>query len=527
MSSLPDWSLDDSEGPDGKALLDYVEGALAASGPGPLRDSAQRLPDEPPRDPKKFGWIAGAIDSLGIRGADASNEKPDAAAAAVWAVTRSQPDAIMLLAAAELVDELDGPRAIDQFMDIVRQDRRLDRDRVAEFARWLCCNGTRRGMVKVGLALLGATGTESDAFLIQRLGLLEELTLYAVVALRNLLADPDPAIFELGRQVTGWGRINAVSRLDGTRHPEIQRWLLRGGAENGVMTEEIAYIAASTGDLRSALEGEADEALLEHGGELLRALAQGGPAKDMSDYADGAAAMAAFFEHMTSAELTPKRVQCLEYLERYLAEWAQDNTLISETERLSLLASATEVLSRPGCAQIVLGLLKSDRILDVTVGLSLTDRFAIDARPTARRWLQQLPFNGYLWQWLFERASVEEVDALLDQAYELLPLTELNSGPEDKLGLGKEYAADSALQTIIQALRRFPGAGWPLVAAALNNRVTRSRNGALRVLDAWPIEDWPNAARQALATARDAEPRADVRERIQALLDDGSLPDGR
>jgi hypothetical protein len=99
-------------------------------------------------------------------------EAPKAAAAAVSAVTSSQPDTNVLPTAADLIGELDGPSAIDQFMDNIRHDRRLDRDRVAELARWLCCNGTRSSVVKAGLALLGATGTDSDSFLIQRLGFL-------------------------------------------------------------------------------------------------------------------------------------------------------------------------------------------------------------------------------------------------------------------------------------------------------------------------------------------------------------------
>jgi hypothetical protein len=525
MIVLSDWSLDDVRSPVGVTLLGHVERALAEFGPGPLPDPMQELPHEPPRDPSKLSWIAGAFDSLGLSGSEMAEDAPNAAAAAVSAVTRVPPDTSVVLAFAELIGEVNGPRAIDQFIDAIRHDAELDLSRVAKLGRWLCCNGTRKATVKVGLALLGTAGDESDSFLIQRLGLLEELTLYAVVALRNLLAEPDPAIFALAQSVSGWGRINAVRRLAGTTDPEIKHWLLRGGAENGVMTEEIAYIAASTGDLRSALERESDEELLEHGTELLRALAQGGPAKDMSDYEDGAASLAAFFQHMSSADLTPRRVDCIAYLERYLAEWAQDNPLISEDQRRSLLASATQVLARPGCVLAVNGLLSSDQILDVTRGLSLADRFEIDGRTIAKGWLQRLPFNGYLWQWMFRHTGADDLDSTLKEAYRLLPLSQLATGPQDSLGLGKSYEADSALQTIVQALRHFPGAGWPLVATALNNRVTRSRNGALQVLNAWPVEKWPEQAREALTAARDAEPNADVRSRIQALLDDGKLPD--
>jgi hypothetical protein len=528
VSYAADWSLEGVDGPVEGTLFQHVESALTSSGLGPVPAAAQELPDEPPRDPAKMRWIGGAMDSLvRVSGPEGAVDRPAAAAAAVSVLTRSPPDTRMVLASAELVDELGGPQAIDQFIDAVRQDRCLDRARVAELARWFCCHGTRRGVVKAGLALLGATGTASDRFLIQRLGLLEELTLYAVVALRNLLSDPDEAIFELAQQVTGWGRIQAIARLDGTADPRIQSWLLRGGAENDVMTEEIAYIAATTGDLRSALEGEADEALLEHGGELLRSLACGGPAKDMSDYADGAAAIGAFLRHMGSARLTSGRVGCLQYLERYLAEWAKDNALISDAERRSLLASVSQVLSRPECAEVVIELLRADTLGDVTRGLGLADRFEIDARPVARSWLQRSLVDGYLWQWLLQHTSVDELDCVLDEACRLLPLATLASGPEDNLGLGLEYQADGALRIIVQHLRAFPAHGWLLVATALKNRVTGGRNGALKVLDVWPTEAWPPSAREAIAAALEVEPRADVRENMRALLDHGKLPERR
>jgi hypothetical protein len=64
-----------------------------------------------------------------------------------------------------------------------------------------------RQQAKAGLGLLGICSQPGDAGLIVRLGLLEELTLYSVVALKNLLPDADPAMWDLAQQVSGWGRI--------------------------------------------------------------------------------------------------------------------------------------------------------------------------------------------------------------------------------------------------------------------------------------------------------------------------------
>ncbi|WP_345472712.1 hypothetical protein [Actinoallomurus oryzae] len=129
------------------------------------------------------------------------------------------------------------------------------------------------------------------------LGALEELTLYAVVALMKTQPDRQRAVYELARWVKGWGRIHAVERLEGSDDPEIKAWLLREGFRNDVMNEYLAHLAATTGDLYTALLGpDVDKALFEGAGGILAALALGGPAKDMTDYDDGVPTMHRYAE---------------------------------------------------------------------------------------------------------------------------------------------------------------------------------------------------------------------------------------
>ena len=61
--------------------------------------------------------------------------------------------------------------------------------------------------------LLGVAGDGRDRDLLLLLGALEDLTLYAVVALARTQPDPDRAVFEMARRVAAWGRIQAVERL--------------------------------------------------------------------------------------------------------------------------------------------------------------------------------------------------------------------------------------------------------------------------------------------------------------------------
>ena len=103
-------------------------------------------------------------------------------------------------------------------------------------------------------------------------------------------------------------------------------------------------------------------------------------------------------------------------------------------------------------------------------------------------------------------------------ALERLPLEAIATGPADDLGLGRAWRAHSALGFVVQDLRRFPGRGWPLVAAALRSPVVRNRHGGVRALRAWGKGAWPPEALPAIRRAIDEEPREDVRRSLIELL---------
>jgi len=83
------------------------------------------------------------------------------------------------------------------------------------------------------------------------------------------------------------------------------------------------------------------------------------------------------------------------------------------------------------------------------------------------------------------------IDQVVRLAEERLPLKDIASGPSDELGLGLDFQAHSALDFVLQDLRRFPGKGWPLIRAGLKSPVTRNRNMAVRAIAAWQRPSWP------------------------------------
>ena len=369
----PAWSLSAISPIPGRPLLAHVQDLLPPSGRGPLPDGGEPLPDEPPRDPSKARFGGGSLDGIiSARGGRSDGNESLAAASAVISLTRKTlPSTKEVHIAASAIAAFAGPYAMDRFLEAVRTSGSFYRTRVAGFGRWLCEHGVKRQQAKAGLGLLGISGRPDDAALIVRLGLLEELTLYSVVALKNLLPDADPALYDLAQQVNGWGRIQCIYRLKDSALPEVRYWLLHGGYQNGVMTEEVAYIAATAGGLRAALDTEPDDEILDHAGALLEALAHGGPAEDMTSYSDGGAALAAYLTRMAAAAESLERAGHLSTLDRYLHGWAGDNPLLSAAALQQLRSQIEQVLAEPRWQGPVQAGLASDDLSEVRKGLAI------------------------------------------------------------------------------------------------------------------------------------------------------------
>lgn len=179
------------------------------------------------------------------------------------------------------------------------------------------------------------------------------------------------------------------------------------------------------------------------------------------------------------------------------------------------------MLNRSECAKRVRDLLASDNPNDVKTVAKMASRFGVDATSTVRDWLTTRPYDADLWQWLVARANNADLPELFELAERLLPMDALCSGPADDLGLGRDYGPDRCLQAMLQRLGAVPGEGWPLVRAALQNRVISVRNMAIRVLSAWPRESWPNEVTEVLTSSMWREPKEDVRKRMFTLVHPG------
>jgi hypothetical protein len=85
-------------------------------------------------------------------------------------------------------------------------------DRLYAEVREIAVESGRREEVKFALAVLGGFGRDEDADLLRTFARHEEFTLYAAIALANVVEDPTAEWLQLARQVDGWGRIEPRRR---------------------------------------------------------------------------------------------------------------------------------------------------------------------------------------------------------------------------------------------------------------------------------------------------------------------------
>ncbi|MGW4123551.1 hypothetical protein [Nocardia sp. NPDC004711] len=506
---------------DRTTFLAHALSLTALHGPGPWPDGGSPLPDEQSTDSRLLSSTV--LDGIRTHHLAASDESPpittliDAVAAAL-----SAPDAETLTA---LHDRLAEYRALDVADDLIKELRALDHpaEDLRALARWLAEHGTRRNAVALGIVMLGVAGDARDQELLLLLGALEDLTLYAIVALANSQPEQEQAIHRLAQRVDGWGRIHAVERLRGTQDPGIKSWLLRGGFRNQILNEYLAHLAATTGDLYTALLApEVDDELLHGAAGILDALvALPGPCSDIRHYADALPCLARFGELIASAPLNLTLIDTAGRLKNLLKEPPPDHDW-PEADISRLLGQYSALLARPDWSRHVRSALDQPTgESNFRLALMCSEAVGIDAYPHAVSRLRRPPHDQYVWYWAATHTPEPEYTALVRLAGQVLPLDEIAVGPDPERIIGSsdgEGALDLVLSYIGDA-RVAEADVLPLIRTALRGQGTRLRRIGLHTLNRLYGQDLPTGPRAWVSEAAAIEPYDELRANFTDLLE--------
>jgi hypothetical protein len=522
------WDLGTVAAPwsEGRSIHDYILTQIR-SGKSRFADDDWLPDEERVRGASGLGWVAGGMD--GAFGHHAAGEGNLQAARHIAGALRELTEKATDAHAARLYSLLTKASAVeivDPLLAAIRQDGKLRPERVQAVARWLATGAADREPVKIAIALLGIAGDSDDRDLLLTLGRHEEFTLYAAVALKSATAEPEAMLWELARHVSGWGRIQIVERLADTRDERIKTWLLREGYRNDVMYEYTALVCATTGDLLAALQADQlDAELLEGAGDILDTLirGRGGPAPGIEAYPGGADATERYLQHLQRADPGLRELNIVCGIQSFLeqADGATANAELGWPQRKEeLLLRIREIRLRPGWEKkISAGLASDDRRLFWEADQA-AKAFGIDTWDVLFERLQR---GEDYWYQVMQTGDAERIDKVVQFAEARLPLREIASGPGEELGLGPKFQAHSALDFVLQDLRRFPGRGWSLIRAGLQSPVVRNRNMAVQALAAWPRQQWPEEAPLLLKRALRDEPNANTSESMRKLLAGKSL----
>jgi hypothetical protein len=530
---LSRWNIERAARPWGErpSILRSLEAAPLLD---PTRGGPPELPDEHVVRDGGICWAAGARDGVSLfhMGRGDSEETGQAVWSAIVAVVEAASDATVkrLYEAA-----MKGPTAsaADAIVARVEEANSLDRGRALRLARWLTREAADREAVKLGVVLLGTLGNAGDRPALERLARHEEFTLFAVVALlnRNLATWRD--LWEIAKDVHGWGRVHAVLRLAKCEDPRVRRWLLREGFRNAVMDEYLALVCAEAGDLAGELaEDQMDAELLDGAASLLSAIAGttlGGPSNGFEAYPGGVAAVRGFLSHAArragSLEQLLGASRLLQFVESSDIDWSQlAEHGWSDAVRSELAASARRVLELPEWRGRVLEEIKSTDRNRFGQASAAADHLGMDVWEAQFARLRGARDEvDACWWHVCRTQDPARMDRILAFAEETLPLDRIASGPSQDLGVGKELRPHRALDWVLQDLRRFPGRGWALLRSGLRSPVTRNRNMALTALSKWNRATWPTEARQLLEEAMHEEPEPKTRENMARVLRDQPL----
>ena len=463
-------------------------------------------------------WAEGAPDALFGR-ADTSERQISARAlASALSAHCRRPSADRFRHLYALMNRSDAITIVDGLMDKL-EGAGIGQPQLAKVARQIASEAPDVGPVKFAIALLGAAGDSRDLETLHDLGRFEELTVYVAVAFCNLLTEPDDELWRLAKATHGWGRIQTIHRLTETTDPAIKAWLLREGHHNAVMTEEIAYVCATTGGLRDALaEAEPDAELLDSAGELIVALLQGGPAQDIHDYADGPEVLNQFLRLLNAdPTLSVNRFNVVARIRSFVSE-PLDRSVWSPQVLFDLRTGVAAYLGRREWRAAVLRALQSDDRITFIQAAEAGATLGLDVWPY--HFARQRDHRTGDWYWLMQTDDPMRAREVVALAEAQLDLEKVATGPGLTLGLGLEFQDDQAMDFVVQELYRFPGVGWPLIGVALSARGIRLRNIAIRSLRGWGRENWPEEAPRLLREALAREPDERVRSALAELLAD-------
>ncbi|MET9486641.1 hypothetical protein [Nocardia sp. NPDC006630] len=197
---------------------------------------------------------------------------------------------------------------------------RADPGHARELGRHLARTSTDENPAVLGMAMLAVVGTGEDVSLIQTIGLLSNT--FGLLASQALARLPDATtnLIWLADRTAGWGRVYMVYAICELGDRAAEPWLLRKACDGDYLNGEFAYKVACTAPVHEAIAApDADEALIDHTGDLISTLAWcDGMGGTLWDYEHAEQVLAHYLSHIRGLAPSPDRYRWVWALAHFL-----------------------------------------------------------------------------------------------------------------------------------------------------------------------------------------------------------------
>ncbi|MEQ4924071.1 hypothetical protein [Proteus hauseri] len=416
---------------------------------------------------------------------------------------------------------------------IEQDDIIINSDIYYQLILWILTKSPAQNPIKIALALLRHFSDSLSQRLLMLFLLHPEFTLYSIISLKKRLSyeEFNPFLSPVGQRTKGWGRIQYIEHLPQTLSVEHCYWMLTEGYKNNVMTEYVAYDCAVKGAMLEMLNTQPlNTALLLGCSDILRALLNGGPAKDIYDYKQGAEVCKVFIAQVNA--VPPKELKLL-YCVCELADFVQnsgEDWILLETLgwddhcQQQIMSLSQQIIQKPEWATLIIDALQSTSRHHNYQASLVAKSLRLDIWELIFSLQKDRP-NSDWWHQLMQTNSSHKIERVVKLAEQQIDLTALDSRDDPLITDYPEYKPHHAVEYIMQDLGGFPGIGWSLIKRQLRSSTLRDRNMALNVLSYWHEALLPNDFYNELTNALAIETNNDAYQRIKLFL--VHYPDGK
>lgn len=187
-----------------------------------------------------------------------------------------------------IIEELDEKDSIVRLYDpivriIASHQKEMDLHTLLQFGDFLICKGTSLLAVKLGLSVIAPFKAPFVEDVAMEFGVYDEFTYYAArILTKDCWPSGNAKLFELAKNVKGWGRIHAVEWLK-PETPEIRDWILFEGANNTIIPQYSANICLQKAEAEKRLESSLTADEYAAIGKLIRESLVQGPCRGVTD----------------------------------------------------------------------------------------------------------------------------------------------------------------------------------------------------------------------------------------------------